>query len=80
MGRRREEKGLSVETPVSFQLDGAGTGAGTWGGVGWEGSCQHWMVGTRVLHLSQSAPPLPLTSCVTLGNSHHLSELRLPHL
>lgn len=29
-----EEKGLSVETPVSFRLDGAGAGAGTWGRVG----------------------------------------------
>lgn len=50
-----EEKELSVETPVSFQLDGAGTGAGTWGGVGWEGSCQHWMVGTpeSYIYLSQ---------------------------
>ena len=36
-----EEKGSSVETPVSFQLDGAEAGAGAWGGVGlgW-GSCQ----------------------------------------
>lgn len=49
-----EEKGLSVETPVSFWLDGAGTGAGTWGRVGWGwGSCQHWMVGTPEFYLSQ---------------------------
>ena len=58
MGRRMEEKGLRVETLVSFWLDGAGTGAGTWGGVGWGwGSCQHWMVGTlSSISVSSTSP------------------------
>lgn len=50
-----EEKGSSVETPVSFQLDGVEAGAGAWGAVslGW-GSCQQWIVGTPwVLHLNE---------------------------
>ena len=40
-----EDKGLSVETPVSFRLDG-GRGRGWDLGQGRWGSCQHWMVGT----------------------------------
>lgn len=68
-----EEKGLSVETPVSFRLDGAGAGAGTWGRVGGGVASTGWW--EPLSSASSSAPPLPLTSCVTLGNSHHLSEL-----